>query len=307
MANFARLEGGRWWVTFASGQSQAGTWTWGPGQHSMRAQTIGSGAAGEPWVELSVYYWHPARQQIRLLGLSPYASGVAEGTIRFDGEVADAVLDLDQQGHRRKMGLRWTFQGPDAYHEVLLEDTGGGLTPLAEWDHVRSRTRAAPPLPGPAEPPGPPPRLKAVESLLGAAWEGRLVHAGSDRETAIQTQGVWVPYASYVHARVSAPGAAVGAGHLFEAYIHQHGGTGAVRCLALSRCGAVYEGDLTVLDGGAIRLDLVGCEGDRVVRRAVRLDLQQDRTLRSRVWSSDGAEPALMLDIQHRRAEPGRD
>jgi hypothetical protein len=136
--------------------------------------TDGADAAGNPWRQLEVVYWHPGRKQVRLLGLSPFASGVVEGMIRFEGETADAIFDLYQTGGRRTMGLRWTFDGPDKYRKTLLEATGSaGLTPLVEWDHVRSKTRSAT-RPRSAEgAPEPSERLKVLESLLGHTWEAR--------------------------------------------------------------------------------------------------------------------------------------
>jgi hypothetical protein len=124
MAGFARMIPGEWRMTCKSGTSMFDTWHWGPGQHSMRVMTDGANAAGEPWRELEVVYWHPGRKQVRLLGLSPFARGVSEGTITIEGETADAVFDLYQTGGRRKMGLRWTFDGPDKYHATQLEATG---------------------------------------------------------------------------------------------------------------------------------------------------------------------------------------
>jgi hypothetical protein len=142
--------------------------------HSMRRMTDGSGAVGKPWRELRVFDWHPGRKQVCLLGLSPFARGVSEGTIRFEGETADAVFDRYQSGGRRKMGLRWAFDGSDKYHEILLEATGpDGLKPMNEWDHVRSKTltatrpRAAKGAPKPSE------RLKVLEPFLGHTWEAK--------------------------------------------------------------------------------------------------------------------------------------
>jgi hypothetical protein len=66
----------------------------------------------------------------------------------------------------------------------------------------------------------------------------------------------------------------------------------------------VYEGYLTVLDGGALQLDLKGYEGDRVVPHIVRFDFEQDGTLRHRVWSLNGTERKLMLDVHHKELEP---
>ena len=73
MASFARMVSGEWRMTALSGTSTFDTWDWGPGKHSMRVMTDGSGAAGEPWRELQVFYWHPGRKQVCLLGLSPFA------------------------------------------------------------------------------------------------------------------------------------------------------------------------------------------------------------------------------------------
>ena len=95
--------------------------------------------------------------------------------------------------------------------------------------------------------------------------------------------------------------------HLLDAYFYHHTGTNALRCLALSNLGSVYEGDLTVLDGGALQLDLKGYEDDRVVQRVVRLDFEQDGTLRNRVWSLDGGNRTLMLDVHHKKLEPDKD
>jgi hypothetical protein len=113
MASFARLVTGEWRQTAQSGKSMFHAWHWGPGKHSIRRVTDGSGAGGEPWREVQVFYWHPGRKQVRLLGVSPFARGVSEGTITFEGETAEGVFDLYQTRGRRKMGLRWTFDGPD--------------------------------------------------------------------------------------------------------------------------------------------------------------------------------------------------
>lgn len=88
MANFARLVGGEWRATYLSGKSMFHAWHWGPGRHSARRMTDGSGAGGEPWRGVQVYYWHPGHEQVRLLGVEPVAGGVAEGTVRFAGETA---------------------------------------------------------------------------------------------------------------------------------------------------------------------------------------------------------------------------
>jgi len=307
MASFARMIPGEWRVTFQSGTSMFQTWHWGPGKHSMRRMTDGAGAGGEPWRALEVVYWHPGRKQVCLLGLSPFGRGVSEGTIKFEGETADAVFDLYQTGGRRKMVLRWNFDGPDKYREKLLEATGPtGLTPLAEWDHIRSKTLTATRPRTVEVSPKPSKRLKVLEAFLGHTWEARGDEA-TGNAFHVQSTFEWVPLINAIYARVLAPSKDGEPRHLLDAYFYHHTGTDALRCLALSNRGGVYEGDLTVLDGGALQLDLKGYEGDRVVPHIVRFDFEPDGTLRDRVWSLKGTERTLMLDVHHKKLEPKED
>ena len=297
MASFARMVGGEWRMTAQSGKSMFDTWHWGPGKHSLRVMTDGSGADGKPWRELQAVYWHPGRKQVRLLGLSPFARGVSEGTITFEGETADAVFDLYQTGVRRRMRSRWAFDGPDKYHETLLEATGpAGYAPLVEWDLVRITPRPC----AAEEAPKPPERLKALEPFLGHTWEAKGDWA-TGNAFQIRTTFEWVPYADGIYARVVSPSKDGEPRHLLDAYLYHHTGADALRCLALSDRGGVYEGDLTVLDGGALQLDLKGYEGDRVVQHVVRFDFEKDGTLRHRVWSLRGTERTLMLDVHHKQ------
>jgi hypothetical protein len=303
MASFARMVSGKWRMTALAGTSTFDTWHWGPGKHSMRVMTDGSGGGGEPWRELQVFYWHPGRKQVCLLGLSPFARGVSEGTIKFEGETADAVFDLYQSGGRRKMGLRWAFDGPDKYHETLLEATGpDGLKPMNEWDHVRSKALPAMRPPTALEVPKPSERLKVLEPFLGHTWEARGDWATGDAFH-VQSTFEWVPYAEGIYARTLALTKDGERMLLLDAYFYHHTGTNAMRCLALSNRGGVYEGDVTVLDGGAMQLDLKGYEGDRVVQHVVRFDFEKDGTLRHRVWSLRGTERTLMLDVHHKKLE----
>lgn len=273
----------------------------------MRVMTDGADAAGNPWRELQVVYWHPGRKQVCLLGLSPFARGVMEGTIKFDGETADAVCDLYQTGAHRKMGLRWAFDGPDKYHETLLEATGpAGLKPLAAWDYVRTRTPAAA-RPRTAEGANKPSvHLKALEAFLGRTWEakgdwktGTSFHSHSTFE--------WVPLADVIYARVLVPGKDGASGHLLDAYIYHHTGADALRCLALSNLGGVYVGDLTVLKGGTLQFDLKGYEGDQGVAHIVRFDFKKDGTARQRIWSRMGTERMLTLDVHHKEIAAKKD
>ncbi|MFO0842651.1 MAG: hypothetical protein U0797_09695 [Gemmataceae bacterium] len=307
MASFARLVSGEWRQTAQSGTSMFHAWHWGPGKHSIRRMTDGSGAGGQPWREVQVYYWHPGRHQVRLLGVSPFARGVSEGAIKFAGETAEGASDLYQTGGRRKMGLRWAFDGPDKYRDTLLEATGpGGFTPLVEFDLVRSKPPAAPRPRAVEGASKPSERLKALEPLLGPTWEAKGEWAAGDA-LHVRSNFEWVPLADAIYARVIAPTKGGEPTHLLDAYFYHHTGANWLRCLALSSRGGVYEGDLAVLDGGALQIDLKGHEGGKAVAHAVRLDLEKDGTLRHRVWSLKGAERTPLLDAHHKKLESKKD
>ncbi len=309
MASFARMVGGEWKVTFTSGTSMFDKWHWGPGKYSMRVMTDGLDAAGNPWRELEVVYWHPGRKQVCLLSLHPdvptVGRGVSEGTIKFEGQTADAAFDLYQTGNRRKMGLRWAFDGPDKYHETLLEATGpDGLKQINAWDHVRSKSPSATRPRTREDAPKPSERLKALEPLLGRTWDAKVVWGGGTGEAFhIETTFEWIPLANAVYVRSFALRGNGEPIHLLDAYIYYHTGTDRLRCLALSNSGGVYEGDLTVLEGGALQLDLKGYEGDRVVPYVVRFDFEKDGTLHQRIWSPERNERPPMLDVHHTASE----
>jgi hypothetical protein len=302
MTEFARMVGGEWKMTARAGTSLYDSWHWGPGKHSLRVMTDGLGADGNPWRALEVVYWHPGRKQVRLLNVHPdvpgIGRGVGEGTFKFEGETAEAVFDLFQPLGRRDIARRWIFDGPDKYHAILLEAAGpAGYKPLVEWDYARSKTPTPPRPRTPEGAPKPSERLKAFEPLLGHSWEANGNWAAGD---AVHTRSTveWVPLLDAVYARVLAAGK--DGEHLLDAYFYHHIGTNAMRCLALSNRGGVYEGDLTVLDGGALQLDLKGYEGDRVVSHVVRFDFENDGSLRHRVWFLKGTERTLMLDVPHK-------
>ncbi|MBC7815506.1 MAG: hypothetical protein IAG10_01245 [Planctomycetaceae bacterium] len=65
----------------------------------------------------------------------------------------------------------------------------------------------------------------------------------------------------------------------------------------------MYEGDLTVLEGGGIQLDLKGYEGKRVVPYVMRFDFEKDGSLHQLGWSVDGAQRTSMLDVHHTASE----
>lgn len=313
MVNFARMTGGEWKVTAASGTSMYHAWQWGPGQHSIRRMTDGADAAGKPWRELQVYYWHPGRKQVSVLGLSPFENGVSEGTIKFNGKTAEAVVSLYQTGRHRAMGLQWSFDGADEYHEVLLESTDGeGLKPLTEWDYVRLKTPRERSPRGETGTPALSKPLKAFEKILGSAWNAKGQWVGGDAFH-IETTFEWVPLANAIYARtfvLRGNGTPI---HVLDTYFYHHTGTDRVRCLAFSKWGdwpeairGMYEGEVTIEDGGAFKIDLKGHEDERVVSFDVRFELEKDGTLHHRVWSIDGGKRTPMLDVRHMASELSR-
>lgn len=310
LAPFARMVGGEWRMVVQSGMGMFDTWHWGPGRHSLRVMTHGESAAGEPWRELSVIYWHPARRQICRFGVGPFRQSLWDGTMTFDGHTATGVSDLYQTSDHRKMGLRWTFDGPDKYHDVLLEDSGAGLTTLAEWDRVRATTLTSVRPPPADKLPKFPERLKALESLHGHAWETTGHAQGAWGEAALshfRSTVEWIPYADGIYIRVINPRSDGETAHLLDAYLYHHTGTGELCFLALSRDGGVYEGDIRMLNGGAMQLDLTGYEGGKITRYVVRLDDNRNESFRLRLWSTALADRILMLDTHHRKLEPGKE
>jgi hypothetical protein len=302
MAPFARMTPGEWKMTVESGTTSFRTWHWGPGRHSMRVMTDSDDAAGNPWRDLEVFYWHPGRREVRAFGVSPFARGITEGTMAFQGESAQLDFDLYQTGDRRKLRLLWAFDGPDKYHATLLEANppeSSRYAPLMEWDLFGTQP-PSPPRPfavdGATEPSE---SLMPLKPLLGA-WEAEVDPADAG---ALHTRSTfeWIPLVDAIYARVLAPRDDGGPVHLLDAYLYHHTGAGVLRCLALSSRGGVHEGDLTALDGGALQIELQGYEGDQTVSRVVRLEFMEDGTVRSRVWLLEGAERTLVLDVRHKK------
>lgn len=311
MAGFARMIPGEWHLTFQGGTSIYDTWHWGPGKHSMRVMTDGFGADGEPWRKLDVMYWHPGRRQVRLLHMHRdvpgIGRGVGEGAIKFDGDTAYAVFDLYQPGVRRKLNSRWTFDGPDKYHEILSESSGpAGFQPLVEWDRVRINKRTEPQPPTAEHARVPSKQLQVFEALVGHIWEAQGTAADGD-DFHIQSTFEWVPYVEVVYARTAGLSRDGAPTHLFDVYFYHHTGTDALRCLALSSRGGVYEGDFAILESGALQFDLKSYEGDGVVQHLVRIDFEQDGTVHHRVWSLKDTERTLLLDFRHKKLGPSKD
>ena len=61
-----------------------------------------------------------------------------------------------------------------------------------------------------------------------------------------------------------------------------------------------------MVEGGASQLELKGLEGDRGVPHVVRFDFEKDRTMRNRVWSLEGSDRKLLLDVRNERLQTKR-
>jgi hypothetical protein len=311
LASFARLVGGEWRVTFASGESAFHAWQWGPGKLSLRRLAYGmadGSFAQSPWAG-EVLYWDPRLAQVRQLSvhgdIPGVGRGVAAGTIRFDGDTSTASIDLDQPRGRRKLGQIQVFEGPDRYRESLLEDTGAGLAPLNELTFVRVPERAVARSTD-AEPATLelPERWGAFEALVGGGtWEATGETVGGSA-FALRTTFEWEPSLEIVSARVHALHGESESTHVLDAYVFRDVRTDAMRCLALSDRGGVYEGRASFVDGGALELELELHGGDRVVPHVARFELEDDGRLRTRLWAVAGAERTLALDVLHRKLEP---
>jgi hypothetical protein len=308
MAPFAGKVSGEGKITFSSGTSMYTTRHWGPGKHSVREMTHGEDAAGNPTRGLGVVYWHPGRKQIRLLGLDDWESGVAEGTITFEGESSESVIDLHQTRGLRKLVSRAVPAGPGKTRLTLLEATGsGGLTPMNEWISIHSDT-ITPVRPPPADKlPKRSKHLEPFDSLLGGTW-GTTGEAKGDWASgaalSIHSTLEWIPYADGIYARTHALSKGGEPAHVLDTYFFHHTGARQLRCLALSHPGGVYEGNLTVVDGGALEAQLTGYERDQVVSYVARVDFEKDGTLRFQAWSLKGTERSLMLDVRQRKLDP---
>ncbi len=315
LASFERMIGGRWKKTALAGTNTFDTWHWGPGNHSIRKMTEGLAPTGEPWHGITVIYWHPGRREVRSLGVSPFARGVSEGTILFDREEASGVFDVHQTIGLREFALRWTFDGPDRYHDQLLDRVpgdGDGLSLQNEWDRVRvaaadegeraatrTRTMAATPTAF----------LKPLERLLGHDWDGTPDSAAAPTSAArplgTRTTFEYVPYADAIYGRVQALIADGTLEHTVDIYLYHHTGAQVLRCLALASDaageGIVYEGDITPVDEGrSLVMDLKEHRSGGVSTLEVRLEFKPDGTIHQRTSSIIGEKRAILFELHHR-------
>ncbi|MBL9078390.1 MAG: hypothetical protein JNL08_12845 [Planctomycetes bacterium] len=302
MADFARLIGGEWCATLASGDRVFQAWQWGPGQLSLRKTAWRSDPADSPWAG-EVFYWHPGQRRTCLLSLHEDIAGVGRGVgagwITFNGDTAAARLDLRQPRGLRALSFRWTFVGPDRHTEALLEDHGHGPEPLNALEFVR-----VPPTTGqrPKAAAAPPPtgRWRAFAALVGTTWEGT-ARDGSRTRTVFE----WIPSLEAAWARTwRLTDGGDRRTPALDACFYAPLDTGTLRCLVLTEAGGVFDGDVAAAVAGALQLDLRGHEGDRAVAREVRLEVAADGTLHHRVWSLQGDQRTLLTENRHARRDP---
>lgn len=308
LASFERMVNGRWKMTALAGTDTFDTWHWGPGKRSIRKVTAGTAPSGEPWHAISVFYWHPGRKEVRTLSVSPTFRGVAEGTFTFDGEKANGLVDMHQTIGHRVFGRRWTFEGPDAYHDELLDKVPEGFSLQNEWRRFRveaasekelAAERALVAASKPSE------FLKPIERLLGHTWETRAAP-----EVAAQlpvgtphtrTTFEYVPDADAIYGRVETPGSDGTPSRTMDVYLYHHTGAGVLRCLALASSddgeGIVYEGDITPGDDGrSLRFGLRAHRSSGVSTIEARIDFEPLGGARVRAWSTEGKERTLIFD-----------
>ncbi|HVJ81635.1 MAG TPA: hypothetical protein VNC50_11240, partial [Planctomycetia bacterium] len=307
---FARIVGGEWKTTFASGKSMVDVWHWGPGRRSLRVITHGDAAAGGPWRGVEIIYWHPGRKEIRSLSLNPYAQSVSEGVVKLEGDTAETVADLHQTGRLRKITTRREFAGPEKNRVSLLEETAPGkLTPLVAWDYIRSKTLTPIVPPAAAKARKAPDRLAALEPLLGRVWKTSL-NLG-DGNQPVETIFERIPHLDVLYGRSFAFIVNGVPDHAFDIYLYHHVGAGRLRCLALSSQGALFEGDVEVRAGGRLELALKGAQGDRDLSYVLGLEPEKDGTFHQRLWTpaAGGARGGrtLLHESQHSPAKMSGD
>ncbi len=303
MASFAHLMGGEWRLGMTDLRAQRDIWRWGPGKHSVSARTTNLKGEGESTSgSQRVLYWHPGREKVVMLALF-WTDLVGEGVVTVSGEQVNFAYDLHYpNGVTRPLTIDWDFDGPDRYRSTLTEDLGREApSVLAAWDYVRSASFT--PAPATArEAPNPVKHLKAFEPLAGHTWEAMAANGAG-----VRTTFEWIPYVEAISMRTVAATEDGDGAHLLDGYIYRHPVKNTLHYLALSDSGAVEEGELKVIENGAIEFDLSRFEGDRAARLVRRIDFEQDGVLRERIWSVDGGARTLMVDAHHRKIEPAKD
>ncbi|MFN0136364.1 MAG: hypothetical protein ACKVS9_09650 [Phycisphaerae bacterium] len=316
MASFSGFIGGHWKMTSLAGTDTYDTWHWGPERNSIRSMRFGTLPDGDPWGTMTAYYWHPSRKEVRMLGVCSVFRGVSEGTITFDGSKAEGTFDHHQLAGTRELGLRWKFDGPDTFHDQLLEKGPRGYELMVEWDRhrvaaVSADERAAPKDVMLVERPSK--LLSPLAKLLGAVWQTQAKPGAaaprSVGDLPVRASFEYVPHVDAIFGRVQTLDAGGTPSHAMDLYLYHHTRARALRCLVLAIDDAgeaiVSEVDVTPIDSGrSLRLDVreqrsggVSALEARIDFEAARVGVGAERALRVRLWKTDGQERSVFVDL----------
>jgi hypothetical protein len=308
MEPFSGFIDGHWKMTTLAGTDTYDTWHWGPGRNSIRSMRRGLLPSGKPWGTMTAYYWHPGRRETRLLDVESVFRGVGEGTITFDGRQAEGAFDLHQTSGTRNLGLRWTFDGPDTFHDQLLENGPRGYEVMVEWDRHRVAVAS---VDEPAVPKNlllverPSSFLRPLATLLGNAWQTQAQKGAAEpmpsSDLPLRTTFEYVPFVDAIYGSVQTLDPDGAPSHAMDLYLYHHTGAGVLRCLALANSndgeGIVYEGDITPGDNGRwLRLDLRAHRSSGVSAIEARIDFEPPGGARVRAWSTEGKDRTLIFD-----------
>lgn len=295
LQDFERLVTDSWVVTASSGKKMVHTWKWGPGRWSVERWTDGESAGGEPWKELVVYYWDSQQRRIRLLGVSPFAGGISQGTIEFDGDSATTNFTLTQTSGRRVMQARWSFQGDSLYQETLLEkDSSGKFTELVAFQHHRIKRRDDPPAVD-AVRHEIPESFASIKFLIGKPWNGTI----EDQQRSFQSSVNWLPIANCIHATIkeTTNGSSIEFAH---AYLYHEHKAKTLRCLIVCANSDTYEGNLSELSTGEVQLKLNGHHNGNSLQLESLIEQIADGSLQQNIQSSATSNASDLL-LKHQR------
>lgn len=299
LEHFSQLVSDSWTVTAQTGRKMQHTWKWGPGKNSIERWTDGESAQGDPWRELIVYYWQPDEKRVRFLGISPYASGINQGTIEFDGQKAIANSRLAQTRGTRDFQTHWQFKNADCYQETLLEkDSTGKLTELVSFEHIREPVHANLNAKVAATPAAMRDELSGLRVLLGDAWEGQM---DSRPHVSLRTSIDWIPHANFLLGRVSKKSDGDASAEFVSFFVYFDVESKSARCLCLTSAGNVYAGEIPEAKDGRVQVVLQSNSSDenKIVKTAI--EATDPNHLLQQVQTSRGKKESLSTTIRHAR------
>jgi len=137
---------------------------WGPGKHSIRRMTDGSGGGRRgPWREVQVFYLAPRSQAGPGAGGEPFSQeAYRRARSRSTGRTQKATSTSTRPADFRKMGLRWAFDGPRQVPRYAAgsEPDPADSSPSSSFDQIRSKP--------PAKNTAPPPHRRGGRSRRNA-------------------------------------------------------------------------------------------------------------------------------------------